>query len=147
MPGPPSAASATAAYRLHPNKSHQTVLVAPGGQAIDQSGRITFLGRNSSDLTAIVIASMPGEHACEIYSDVSGRLHCDPNVPGGARLIPEIAYGTIARMPRHGAKVLHHRAVDYAEQHSVTIACKSLTSDGVVAGTIATGHGNAIQWQ
>ncbi|OWO89833.1 uridylate kinase [Rhizobium esperanzae] len=119
------------------------VVVAAGGQAIDQSGRLTFLGRNSSDLTAIVIASTLGEHACEIYSDVPGVYTADPNLVPGAQLIPEIAYETIARMSRHGAKVLHHRAVDYAQQHSVTIACKSLTSDGVVAGTMVTGEGNA----
>ncbi|EPE93638.1 amino acid kinase family protein [Rhizobium grahamii] len=119
------------------------IVIATGGQAIDQSGRLTFLGRNSSDLTAIVIASMLGEHICEIYSDVPGVYTADPYLVPGARLIPEIAYRTIARMSRYGAKVLHHRAVEYAEKHSVTIACKSLTSGGVVSGTVVTGHGNA----
>ncbi|ARO32518.1 aspartate/glutamate/uridylate kinase protein (plasmid) [Rhizobium etli] len=120
------------------------VVVAAGGQGVDDSGRITFLGRNSSDLTAIVIASMLGEHVCEIYSDVPGIYTADPNLVAGARLIPEIAYGTAAKMSRHGAKVLHHRAVDYAEQHSVTIACKSLMNDGtVMAGTFVTDQGDA----
>ncbi|MER8798835.1 uridylate kinase [Mesorhizobium sp. M0984] len=119
------------------------VAIAAGAQAIDQSGRLTFLGRNSSDLTAIVIASILGEHACEIYSDVPGVYTADPYLVPGAQLIPEIAYGTIAQMSRHGAKVLNHRAVEYAEKHGVTIVCKSLTSDGAVTGTIVTGHGNA----
>lgn len=85
------------------------VVIAAGGQAIDQSARLTMLGRNSSDLTAIVIASMLGEPACEIYSDVPGVYTADPYLIPGAQLIPEIAYGTIAQMSRHGAKVLHHR--------------------------------------
>ncbi|MQX88770.1 uridylate kinase [Sinorhizobium meliloti] len=119
------------------------VVIAAGGQAIDQSGRLTMLGRNSSDLTAIVIASMLDEHACEIYSDVPGVYTADPYLVPAAQLIPEIAYGTIAQMSRHGAKVLHHRAVDYAEKHAVTIICKALTDDGVVTGTTVTGHGNA----
>lgn len=119
------------------------VIVAAGAQAIDQSGRLTFLGRNSSDLTAIVIASMLGEHACEIYSDVPGVFTADPYLVPGAQLIPEIAYAMIAQMSRYGAKVLHHRAVEYAEKHSVTIVCKSLTDNGAVMGTIVTGHGNA----
>ncbi|TIS77952.1 MAG: uridylate kinase, partial [Mesorhizobium sp.] len=116
------------------------VVVAAGAQAIDQSGRLTFLGRNSSDLTAIVIASMLGEHACEIYSDVPGVYTADPYLVPRAQLIPEIGYGTIAQMSRHGAKVLHHRAVEYAENHAVVIVCKSLTSDGAVTGTIVAGH-------
>ncbi|MER8428634.1 uridylate kinase [Mesorhizobium sp. M1403] len=119
------------------------VVIAAGAQAIDQSGRLTMLGRNSSDLTAVVIAAMLGEHACEIYSDVPGIYTADPCLVPGAQLIPEIAYRTILQMSRHGAKVLHHRAVDYAEKHGVTIVCKSLTSDGAVAGTFVTGHGNA----
>ncbi|RVJ68997.1 uridylate kinase [Sinorhizobium meliloti] len=119
------------------------VVIAAGAQAIDQSGRVTFLGRNSSDLTAIVLASMLEEHACEIYSDVSGVSTGDPNLIPEAQLIPEIGYRTTAKMSRHGAKVLHHGAVEYAERHGVTIICKSLTNDGVVTGTTVTGHGNA----
>ncbi|MER9159455.1 uridylate kinase [Mesorhizobium sp. M0778] len=119
------------------------VVVAAGGQAIDHSGRLTMLGRNSSDLTAIAIASMLEENACEIYSDVPGVYTADPYIVPRAQLIPEIGYGAIAQMSRHGAKVLHHRAVNYAEKHAVTIVCKSLTGDGAVTGTIVTGHGNA----
>ncbi|MCW1412949.1 uridylate kinase [Rhizobium sp. 1AS11] len=118
------------------------VVIAAGGQAIDPSGKLTFLGRNSSDLTAIVIAAMLGERSCEIYSDVPGVYTADPYLIPGAQLLPKIAYGIIARMSRHGAKVLHHRAVDYAEKHAITITCKSLTSDGAVTGTIVTDHGD-----
>ncbi|MBY3123143.1 amino acid kinase family protein [Rhizobium laguerreae] len=121
-------------------QEHDIVIVA-GGQAIDQSGRLTFLGRNSSDLTAVVIAAMLGEQACEIYSDVKGVYTADPHLVSGARLIPKIGYGTIAQMSRQGAKVLHHRAVDYAKKHAVTIVCKALTSDGAATGTIVTGYG------
>jgi len=117
------------------------IVIATGGQAIDQLGRLTFLGRNSSDLTAVVIAAMLGEQACEIYSDVKGVYTADPHLVPGARLIPKIGYWTIAQMSRQGAKVLHHRAVDYAKKHAVAIVCKALTSDGAETGTIITGHG------
>ncbi|MFB9984927.1 uridylate kinase [Mesorhizobium kowhaii] len=119
------------------------VVIAAGGQAIDRAGRLTMLGRNSSDMTAIVIGSMLGERTCEIYSDVPGVYTADPYLVSGAQLIPKIGYKAIAQMSRHGAKVLHHRAVDYAEKHGVTIVCKSLTSDGAVTGTIVTGDGKA----
>ncbi|MDX0698511.1 uridylate kinase [Sinorhizobium medicae] len=119
------------------------VVIAAGAQAVNQSGRLTFLGRNTSDLTAVVIASMMEEHACEIYSDVPGVSTGDPNIIPEALLIPEIGYRTIARMSRYGAKVLHHGAVEFAEKHAVTIFCKSLTNDGVFTGTTVTNHGNA----
>lgn len=115
------------------------VVIAAGGQAIDHAGRLTMLGRNSSDLTAIVMASMLGLPACEIYSDVSGVYTADPYLVPEARLIPEIGFRTIAQMSRHGAKVLHHRAVDLAERHGVAIVCKSLGSGGEATGTIVAG--------
>nr|WP_153416303.1 uridylate kinase [Sinorhizobium meliloti] len=129
--------------RLRSALQEHDVVIAAGAQAIDQSGRVTFLGRNTSDLTAVVIASMLEEHACEIYSDVPGVFTGDPNLIAEAQLIPEIGYRTIAKMSRYGAKVLHHGAVEYAEKHAVAIICKSLTNDGVVTGTTVTGHGNA----
>jgi aspartate kinase len=119
------------------------VVIAAGGQAIDRAGRLTMLGRNSSDLTAIVIASMLGLWSCEIYSDVPGVYTADPYLVPEARMIPEIAFRTVAQMSRHGAKVLHHRAVDYAESHGVAIACKSLTGSGDISGTIVASKGSA----
>lgn len=111
------------------------VVIAAGAQAIDQSGRLTMLGRNSSDLTAVVIASMLGSEECEIYSDVPGVFTADPYFIPVAKLIPEIAYGAIGQMSRYGAKVLHYGAVRYAEQHGVTIICKALRNDGETIGT------------
>ncbi|MGX9121037.1 amino acid kinase family protein [Mesorhizobium sp. BHbsci] len=128
---------------IHAALQEHDVVVVAGAQASDHFGRLTFLGRNSSDLTAVVIASVLGEHTCEIYSDVCGIYTADPYLVEGARLIPEIAYGTIAQMSRHGAKVLHHRAVDYAQRHGVMVVCKSLGKDGAVAGTIVSNYGSA----
>ncbi|UWU19464.1 uridylate kinase (plasmid) [Rhizobium sullae] len=122
-------------------KEHD-VVIAAGGQGIDQSGKLTFLGRNSSDLSAVAIASTLGENTCEIYSDVRGVYTADPNLVPEAQLIPKIAYRRIAEMSRYGAKVLHHGAVDYAEKNEVTINCKSLTGGEAVAGTIVTACGH-----
>lgn len=115
------------------------VVVVTGGQAIDQDGRLTMLGRNSSDLTAVVIAGMLNCSSCEIYSDVCGVYTADPYIIPGARLIPELAYRATAQMSRHGAKVLHHRAVEYAEQRGISIICKSLQDDREIVGT-RVGH-------
>ncbi|WP_313903734.1 hypothetical protein [Rhizobium leguminosarum] len=56
---------------------------------MDQSRRLTFLGRNSSDLTAVVTAAMWGEQASEIYSDVKSVYTADPNLCPKATIIPE----------------------------------------------------------
>ncbi|VIO71643.1 uridylate kinase [Bradyrhizobium ivorense] len=115
------------------------IVVVTGGQAVDQSGRLTMLGRNSSDLTAVVTAAALNCSSCEIYSDVCGVYTADPYIIPGARLIPELTFRATAEMSRHGAKVLHHRAVEYAEQHGVSIICKSLQDERETIGT-RVGH-------
>lgn len=115
------------------------VVIVAGGQAIDRSGRLTMLGRNSSDLTAVAIAAALSCSSCEVYSDVCGVYTADPYIVPSARLIPELSRQAISQMSRHGAKVLHHRAVEYAEQYGVSIICKSLQGDEEIIGT-TVGH-------
>ncbi|MFB6421494.1 aspartate kinase [Bradyrhizobium tunisiense] len=119
------------------------IVVVTGGQAIDRSGRLTMLGRNSSDLTAVVMAAALNCSSCEIYSDVCGVYTADPYIVPGAQLISELTHRAMAQMSRHGAKVLHHRAVEYAEQHGVAIACKSLEGERETIGTWVSHVGDA----
>ncbi|WP_261554693.1 amino acid kinase family protein [Frankia tisae] len=107
-----------------------TVLVVPGGQAVGDDGRPVMMGRNSSDLSAIAAAIAIGAPACEIFSDSPGICTADPRLVPSARTLATIDYDTMMTMSRHGAKVLHHSAVDWARRHGVEIRCRSLLPDG-----------------
>lgn len=122
---------------------HNDIVVVTGGQAIDRRGRLTMLGRNSSDFSAVILAAALNCASCEIYSDVCGIYTADPYIIPNARLIPELTHKATANMSRHGAKVLHHRAVEYAEQRGISIICKSLRDDGEVIGTRVGRAGDA----
>lgn len=119
------------------------VVVISGGQAVDQQGRMTMLGRNSSDLTAVLVAAALSLEECEIFSDVPGVYSADPYVIPEARIISELPYDSIITMSRSGAKVLHHGAVTYAKDHQVRIVCKG-TAKGNPVGTVI-GRGSAPQ--
>ncbi|MFI1767656.1 aspartate kinase [Streptomyces sp. NPDC020800] len=113
------------------------VVVVPGGQAVDAEGRPTWLGKNSSDLSAVAVAVAVGAGECEIHSDVEGIHSCDPNQVTATRLLDHVSYADATAMSRHGAKVLHHRAVRLAERHGVTIVCRHNTppfTPGTVIG-------------
>lgn len=118
------------------------VVIVAGAQAADTNGRLTMLGRNSSDLTAVVAADILGIGSCEIYSDVCGIYTCDPHLVKGARLVREISYANVSRMARHGARVLHYGAVEYASSHGIEIFCKSLIPHEDV-GTVVRCLGDA----
>ncbi|MFF3069408.1 hypothetical protein [Kitasatospora sp. NPDC057936] len=113
---------------------HQVVVLA-GGQAVRPDGRITMLGRNSSDLTAVAIAGALGVTECEIYSDVPGVYTTDPYTEPAARLMPELSYAQCEAMSDSGAKVLFGGSVVAARRYGVAIACRSLSDDrGTVVG-------------
>lgn len=111
-------------------------VVVAGGQAVDTHARTTMLGRNSSDLSAILVASALGSQRCEIFSDVSGVFSADPYLVDGARVLPELPYEAAQRLSVLGAKVLHHTAVAEAACRRVRIFCKKLQGGRAVAGTI-----------
>lgn len=112
-----------AAPLLRAFDEHQVVVV-PGGQAADLQGRPTWLGKNSSDLSAVFVAAMLGADRCEIHSDVDGVYSADPNAISGAHLLPEVTYGAAALMSLYGAKVLHRRSVRTAKRHGITLVCR-----------------------
>ncbi|WKK25727.1 hypothetical protein QZH56_09110 [Streptomyces olivoreticuli] len=113
------------------------VAVVPGGRAVDGAGRTVMLGRNSSDLSAVALAGALGTPVCELFSDVPGICTADPYLVPAARTLERVAYETVRRMSHHGAKVVHTRAVDWAERHGVLLHCRPLPpseGDGTVVG-------------
>jgi aspartate kinase len=115
------------------------VVVVPGGQAVDATGSVVMLGRNSSDLTAAAIAAALGAPTCEIYSDVPGVCTADPHLVPEARTLPRIGYRTMRLLARSGAKVLHEGAVAYAEDGNVELRCCSLLPEGRCATVVSDG--------
>jgi aspartate kinase len=110
-------------------------VVVTGAQAVDPSGRLTMLGRNSSDLTAIALAAGLGLPDCEILSDVPGVYSTDPNEFDDAQLLPLISHKQLIELSRSGAKVIHHGAAEYAAPHNVQIICRA-TADAQQVGTV-----------
>lgn len=104
------------------------LVVVPGGQAVDDLGRPTWLGKNSSDLSAVAAAVALGADTCEIHSDVAGIHSCDPNLITGTRLLEHVSYDDATMMSGHGAKVLHDRSVRLAREHGVKIVCRRNTA-------------------
>lgn len=109
---------------LHAALAEYPVVVVPGGQAVDQRGRTTWLGKNSSDVTALALAGALGAPECEIHSDVDGVYSADPHLVRGAARLTDLTYDMAALLSRYGAKVLHRRAVAAARRHGTVIVCR-----------------------
>ena len=89
------------------------IAVVPGFQGVSRSGRITTLGRGSSDTSAVAVAAAL-ECPCDIYTDVDGVYTTDPRIESKARRLEKISYEEMLEMASLGAKVLQTRSVELA---------------------------------
>ena len=119
------------------------VLVVAGFQGVDESGRITTLGRGGSDTSAVAVAAALKAEMCEIYTDVPGVFTTDPNICAEAKKLDHIAYDEMLEMASMGAKVLQIRSVEFAKKYNVTVHVRSTFSDE--PGTMVTQEDKLVE--
>jgi aspartokinase len=119
------------------------VPVVCGFQGVTPGGRITTLGRGGSDTTAMIIASVLNAEICEIFTDVLGVYSSDPAYVKSAVLYPALSYESMLQFSRYGARVLHTKAIDWAQKKKVPIRVLS-TMDPHQQGTLVTADGPSV---
>ncbi len=112
------------------------VVVVAGFQGVDESGRITTLGRGGSDTTAVAMAAALKADECQIFTDVDGVYTTDPRVEPKARRLDRITFEEMLEMASLGSKVLQIRAVEFAGKYNVPLRVLSSFSEG--DGTLIT---------
>jgi aspartate kinase len=105
------------------------VPVIAGFQGAAEDGTITTLGRGGSDLSAIAVGHALGAERVDIYTDVSGAMTADPRRVPTARVIDRASLEEMTELAQQGAKVMHHKAADYAERTGTRYAIKGLATD------------------
>lgn len=85
--------------------------VVPGFIGSDNEGNTTTLGREGSDLTAVLLSKALNVDELHIYKDVAGIYTADPKVVGQAKAISEIDFNSINTLSKLGAKVLFPKAL------------------------------------
>ena len=126
--------------RLRRALDRHHVVTIPGGQAATASGRQTWLGKNSSDLSAVLLADMLGIERCELYSDVPGIHTADPGLVSDTRLLAALPYEQVIDLAISGAKVVHPDAVRRARAADVELVCRRNAADYAVGTTIGSGE-------
>ncbi|HET9096934.1 MAG TPA: aspartate kinase [Candidatus Baltobacteraceae bacterium] len=107
--------------------------VIAGFQGITEDGDITTLGRGGSDLTAIALGHALDAERVDIYTDVSGAMTGDPRRIAGAHTIERASLEEMTELAQHGAKVMHHKAADFAQRTNTPYAIKGLrTGEGTI---------------
>jgi aspartate kinase len=98
------------------------VVVLAGFQGVSPSTKeITTLGRGGSDTTAVAMAGFLRAERCEILKDVDGIYSADPKVVPESFKYHNLPLRSVRAMCFWGAKVLHVRAADLADQLSIPL--------------------------
>ncbi|SDJ96117.1 aspartate kinase [Natronincola ferrireducens] len=104
------------------------IVVISGFQGATKDNEITTLGRGGSDTTAVALGVALNAKCVEIYTDVDGIMTADPNVVPKAKIIHEMNYDEVFQMADKGAKVIHPRAVEIAQNGNIPLKIKNTMS-------------------
>jgi aspartate kinase len=97
------------------------VPVVTGFIGATQDGRITTLGRNSSDFSGAIIAHIVDAEELVIWTDVDGIFTANPKDAEEAKLLHEMSYDEAYALAESGAKVLHPQVLPLAAQTEMTV--------------------------
>ncbi len=97
------------------------VPVVTGFIGATRDGRITTLGRNSSDFSGALIAQVVDAKELVIWTDVDGIFTACPRRSAEAKLLHELSYDEAHALAATGAKVLHPHVLPLAAKHEMTV--------------------------
>jgi bifunctional aspartokinase / homoserine dehydrogenase 1 len=97
------------------------VPVVTGFIGATPDGRITTLGRNSSDFSGAIIAHVVDADELVIWTDVDGIYTENPNESAQARLLHDLSYDEAHALAASGAKVLHPHVLPLAAETEMTV--------------------------
>ncbi len=111
---------------LRNGRLRDTVPVITGFFGITPRGRVATFGRNGTDYSAAVVASVLDADRLEIWKDVEGFMSADPRIVPGALRIGRLTPYEAAELSYFGAKILHPRTLEPLKGKSTTVVIKDL---------------------
>ncbi len=97
------------------------VPVVTGFIGATPDGRITTLGRNSSDFSGAIVAHVVDAEELVIWTDVDGVYTANPHDSVEAKLLHNLSYDEAHALAASGAKVLHPHVLPLAAETDMTI--------------------------
>jgi len=130
--------TATSAAQLRQRRQFGKLAVITGYISKDVRGNSCTLGRNGSDYSATIIASLVAAGNVTLWTDVDGIYSADPRVVPSARKLHRLPNGVAKELGRLGNPVLHAKTLlplinPLSEHHTHLHVASSFDAD--VIGT------------
>lgn len=130
----PASRARLAAWRMA--KGARDVVVT-GFVARDGAGRDTTLGRNGSDYSAAIFASLFDADALTIWTDVDGVLSADPRLVPDAVCLETLSYAEACELAYFGAAVLHPQTLAPVQTRGLPVRIRN-SRNPAAPGTLIT---------
>ena len=108
--------------------TYYDVIVVPGFIGVSSEGKIISLGRNTSDLTCVVISDYFNLGKVNIIKEVDGVYSKDPK-KGEGKFIDRLSYDEMLVIVKAGSKMFSKKTLEYAKDKRVTIEVKGLDKE------------------
>ncbi len=105
------------------------VVVVPGFLARGPGDCTVTLGRNGSDLSAVLLASALGAPECELLKDFGGYRTADPRTNPRAQPLAHLCYADALARAQQGCGVVQLEALRVAEARGVALLVRGLAPE------------------
>ncbi len=112
-----------------PKPYKEKIILTEGFIGIDKNGNPTTLGREGSDYTATIIASVLDSKQVTLWKNVDGIYNADPAEFKGALTFNNLNVNEAIEMTFFGARVLHPRTFTPLENKNAKLVIKSPFSE------------------
>jgi len=106
---------------LLPLFDHGLIPVVTGFIGATCDGRVTTLGRNSSDFSGALVAHVVDASELVIWTDVDGIYTENPHESVNAQLLHELSYDEAHALAAAGARVLHANVLPLAAENEMVV--------------------------
>jgi aspartate kinase len=117
------------------------VFVGQGFIGATPAGETTTLGREGSDYSAAVVASVLDAESVAIWKDVIGVLNADPKIFPESTFIPELTYLDAVELAFSGAQIIHPKTIKPLQNKNIPLHVRpfgdKFASGSVIRGQIA----------
>ncbi len=106
---------------VYPLFGEDDILVTQGFIGATDENESTTLGREGSDYSAAIFASIGNAESLTIWKDVEGVMNADPKTFPEARVIPTLSYREVVEMAYYGAQVIHPKTIKPLENKNIPL--------------------------
>ena len=118
---------------------NNSILITQGFIGCTSENFTTTLGREGSDFTAALIASVVKSKELIIWKDVPGILSSDPRFFKKSIKIDRLSYNEAIELAYYGAKVIHPKTIQPLKEKNIPLIVRSF-KDVSLKGTIVSSN-------